>query len=184
MDEEYSAIQVLRPSQPLAWIAAVVAIAVSCGAAFYVEPTWSEPLRLLLYLAVMFSLLEGLWRHDLRPRLLWNDGGLVLVDSRRTHLLTWSEVKVISVRGNKISIRGPSGVIEHGFDRWWLLAAISRRVHDLPTTIESSLRTAQERGLRRSDVAPPPVPRVRRPWILHVVAAVEFAATIGYRHWM
>ncbi|BCB76295.1 hypothetical protein GCM10022251_25010 [Phytohabitans flavus] len=160
-------LQVVRPNQVVGWSAAVVAVGAAGTAGFLSDPLWMR----LLWTGVMLLLLEELWRYDLRPRLLWNDGGLVLVDGRGVHRHTWAEVKAIGVRDNRVSVRTPDGVLEARFDRPWWLARVHRSTRDLPVTIEARLRAAQDAGLAGSAQEPPPAPRVRRPVPLYLLAA-------------
>jgi hypothetical protein len=159
--------QVVRPNRVLGWSAVVVAVGATGAAGALADRLWAR----LLWVAVMLLIVEELWRYDLRPRLLWNDGGLVLVDGRGVHRHPWTEVTSVGVRDNRVSVRTAAGVLEARFDRPWWLARVHPSTRDLPVRIESRLRAAREAGLAGSVPEPPPAPRVRRPAALYLLAA-------------
>ncbi|MDQ7904937.1 hypothetical protein RB614_10430 [Phytohabitans sp. ZYX-F-186] len=166
--------QVVRPNQVLGWSAVVVAVAATGAAGAFADRLWAR----LLWVGVMLLLLEELWRYDLRPRLLWNDGGLVLVDGRGVHRHPWAEVTAIGVRDNRVSVRTPEGMLEARFDRPWWLARVHPSTRDLPTAIEARLRAAHDAGLGGTGAEPPPAPRVRRPAALFLLAAAGVLAVM------
>ncbi|BCB90887.1 hypothetical protein [Phytohabitans suffuscus] len=159
--------QVVRPNQVLGWSAVVVAVAATVAAGALTDQLWAR----LLWVGVMLLLLEELWRYDLRPRLLWNDGGLVLVDGRGVHRHAWTEVGAVGVRDNRVTVRTSGGVLEARFDRPWWLARVHPSTRDRPFRIEARLRAAQDAGLAGTGLEPPPAPTVRRPVALYLLAA-------------
>ncbi|MFC0532402.1 hypothetical protein [Phytohabitans kaempferiae] len=172
--------QVIRPNQVIGWTAAVVAVVAATAGSTAVDLPWGGPLLWQVFCgAMMLLLLDALWRHDFRPRLLWNAGGLVLVDRDGAHRYAWSDVRTVSARGNTISIRTPEGLLQTHFDRPWWLARLRPSIRDLPETIQARLRTAHEAAVAGSAEEPPPAPRVRRPVALYLLAAAGLLAIVG-----
>lgn len=158
---------VVRPNRVLGWSAVVVSAGATGAAGALADELWAR----LLWVAVMMLLLEQLWRYDLRPRLVWNDGGLVLVDGKGVHRHPWTEVTSVGVRDNRVSVRTAGGALEARFDRPWWLARVHPSTRDLPAVIEARLRAARDAGLAGAAPEPPPAPRVRRPVALYLLAA-------------
>lgn len=180
-EEARNSVETLQSSRILGWVALVVVVIVSCVASIYVVVPVSEPFGTAFWAVVLVASSEEVWRKDLRPRMLWNPGGLAIIDSRRIHQLSWEEVKVISVAGNKISIRTSNQVIKFRFDRPWLLTKRNTRFRDLPQLVERSLRDCQEISLRGSDATPPNVPSVRRPFLLYGIVGIGLILIVGTR---
>jgi hypothetical protein len=160
-------LQVVRPNPVLGWSAVVVSVGATGAAGALAERLWVR----LLWVAVMLLLVEQLWRYDLRPRLLWNGGGLALVDGKGVHRHAWAQVTAIGVRDNRVSVRTPDGALEVRFDRPWWLARVHPSTRDMPATVEARLRAAWDAGRAGDEPEPPPAPQVRRPAALYLLAA-------------
>jgi hypothetical protein len=172
--------QVIRPNQLVGWSAAIVAVAVTVAASAFVDLPWGGSLlRQVFWGAVMLLLLDEIWRYDFRPRMLWNSGGLVVVDRKGAHRHPWAEVRTISVRSNTVFIRTPDGLLKTRFDRLWWLARLCPSIRDLPETIEHRLRAAHDNGLASSSREPPSTPRTGRPLMLYVLAVVGLLAIVA-----
>lgn len=130
----------------------------------------------LLIVVVALPLMEMLWRSGLRPRLVWNDGGIAVVRSFTTKVYRWAEIARVEEEFNRIHLvlaDGGEEVFE--FDQLWLWSKISKRYAARAGRNEAALRAALARGRAVGEVVPPPVAAPRRPiplYLLVVPAAV------------
>lgn len=145
----------LRSNPSATW----VAVAVAClGIAAPAGGLLTTGIAAPAVSAVVAALLcELLWRFDLRPRLLWNDGGVTIVHPLSVITLRWNEIATITTTGNTIHVSGH----DWEFDRYWWLARLSpayaQRQHDLVATLTDALERGREGGEPPSDIPRRPV---------------------------
>ncbi|GAA4426869.1 hypothetical protein GCM10023148_30460 [Actinokineospora soli] len=130
--------------------------------------------------AVAAALLcELIWRFDLRPRALWNGGGLTLVQPFAVDVVRWGAIGSVAVSGNTVRVTASDGTPhEWEFDRYWWLARFSSAYAERSDVLEARLVDALEKGRGEGDVHRPPSGIPRRP--LAFLLLVAGSAVAGH----
>jgi hypothetical protein len=132
-------------------------------------PAWLPPWVVIVVVAL--PLLELIWRSGLRPRLMWNDGGLTVVRWSTMSAYRWQRIARIHEEFNRMHIvldDGTEDVWE--FDQAWLWGKISRSYEARKGRRAALLTEALERGRQVGDVVRPPERAPRRPVSLYLLA--------------
>lgn len=139
-------------------------------------PAWVPPWAVVAVVAL--PLLEVIWRSGLRPRLVWNEGGLAVVRPFTTSVYRWEEVGRVEEEFNRLHIVLHDGHEEvWEFDQAWLWSKVSKRYAARRGRNQEALTEALERGRRIGDVVRPPSGAPRRPLVLYLLAVP--AAVLG-----
>ncbi|WP_143174092.1 hypothetical protein [Streptoalloteichus hindustanus] len=139
-------------------------------------PSWVPPGLLTLFASLLP--LELVWRSGLRPRIVWNVGGITIVRWFTVSAYPWSEIVRIYEESNRIHIllnNKDEEVWE--FDHLWLWSKLSKRYAARAGKIGSRLSKALEDGRLYGAAVPPPVDLPRRPAALYLLAVL--AAVFG-----
>lgn len=136
-------------------------------------PAWA------VSLVVALPLLEFVaWRSGLRPRLVWNDGGVLVVRSFSTAVYRWSAIARVEEEFNRLHLVFADGGEEvWEFDQLWLWSKLSRSYAARRGRNQALLTAGLERGRAVGDVVRPPEVVPRRPVGLSVL--VLLAAVLG-----
>ncbi|MGW5052614.1 hypothetical protein [Actinokineospora sp. NPDC004072] len=111
---------------------------------------------------------EIIWRFGIRPRLLWNEGGLAIVHPLSVCLVRWSEVATVELQGNAIRVSASAGQThEWDFDRMWWLARLSDRYASRGVNAVEEMRS----HLGRGEAHRLPAAELSRPWVMWLVVA-------------
>jgi hypothetical protein len=138
-------------------------------------PTWVPAWAVIL--VVGLPLMEMLWRSGLRPRLVWNEGGLAVVRPFSMSVYRWSEIARFEEEFNRLHIVFADGSEEvREFDHLWLWSKISKRYAARSGRNQAALTEALKVGRERGELVRPPSEVPRRPVVLYLlmVPAVVF----------
>lgn len=138
-------------------------------------PGWIPPW--LVIVVIGLPLMEMIWRSGLRPRLVWNDGGLAVLRSFTTRVYRWSEISRFWEDGNRIHIHFADRTEDvWEFDHLWLWSKISQSYAAREGRNQAALTEALANGRKHGEEARPPAVVPRRPVVLHllVVPAAVF----------
>ncbi|MEU7528091.1 PH domain-containing protein [Saccharothrix sp. NPDC042600] len=147
-------------------------------------PAWAPPWAVSVVVAL--PLLELMWRSGLRPRVVWNDGGLLIVRPFSASTLRWSEVARVEEEFNRLHVvlaEGGEEVWE--FDQAWLWSKLSKSYGARRGRNAALLTTALERGRAVGEVVRPPDRLPRRPLALYslllpAAALGQFLVSLGF----
>ncbi|RLK61322.1 hypothetical protein CLV68_1859 [Actinokineospora cianjurensis] len=168
----------LSGSRPINGFGLAVMCVLSALVPSYLVLEWGAGLPAIPIAAVVAAgACEVIWRSGLRPRLLWNEGGLTAVWAVRVRALRWSEIARIDVRGNAFLVAtGDGESLRWEFDRVWWLARLSRRYADVGSGVGARLQEALDSGRAGGELHRPPEFRARRPWLVFVLVVAAAAA--------
>lgn len=130
------------------------------------------------------AMCELFWRCGIRPRLLWNAGGIVIVHPLHTVHLRWTDVASVRSEGNLILVTSLAGHRhEWGFDRVWWLASRSPTYANRGGRIAEHMSSLIESRRLESEVHRLPAADYRRPvafllLIMATAAASHFATPL------
>jgi hypothetical protein len=128
-------------------------------------PPWA------VIVVIALPLMEMLWRSGLRPRLVWNDGGIAVVRSFTMSVHRWSEIARFEEEFNRIHIFFADGTEEvREFDHLWLWSKISTRYAARKGRNQAALMEALANGRERGEVVRPPAEVPRRHVVLYLLA--------------
>lgn len=131
-------------------------------------PTWIPAWAVIL--VVGLPLMEMIWRSGLRPRLVWNDGGIAVVRPFTISVYRWSEIARFDEEFNRIHIVfADDGEEEWEFDQAWLWSKISKRYAARRGRNQAALMKALEEGRARGELVRPPSEVPRRPVALYLI---------------
>ncbi|GAA3667610.1 PH (Pleckstrin Homology) domain-containing protein [Lentzea atacamensis] len=140
-------------------------------------PAWVPPWAVILVIGL--PLMEMLWRSGLRPRLMWNDGGIAVVRPFTTAVFRWSEIAGFEEEFNRIHIVLADDSEEvWEFDNAWLWSKISKSYAARKGRNQAALTEALANGRERGETVRPPEKLPRRPAVLYllVVPAAVFGS--------
>lgn len=169
----------IRRSKLINYFAAVmlVAMATIVPASEIVRiPAWLP--AWVVVIVVALPLLELIWRSGLRPRLMWNEGGLTVVRWFTMSAYRWHAIARVHEEFNRMHIVLDDGTEEvWEFDQAWLWGKISKSYEARKGRRAALLTEALERGREVGDVARPIERAPRRPIALYLLAVP--AAVLG-----
>ncbi|WP_439663596.1 hypothetical protein ACSHWB_20435 [Lentzea sp. HUAS TT2] len=169
----------IRRSALINYFAAVVltaGAAVVPAAELVRVPGWVPPWTLILVTAL--PLLEMIWRSGLRPRLMWNDGGLAVVRSFTMSVHRWDSIARFDEEFNRVRVVFADGSEEEWeFDHAWLWSKISKSYAAREGRNRDALTEALRTGRERGELVRPPSRLPRRPAALYLLAVP--AAVLG-----
>ncbi|WP_309114044.1 hypothetical protein [Saccharothrix sp.] len=169
----------IRRSALINYFAAVMCALFAGGvpaAELVVLPGWVPAWAVSLVVAL--PLVELMWRSGLRPRLVWNDGGVLVVRSLTASVYRWSAIARVEEEFNRLHLVFAGGGEEvWEFDQLWLWSKLSPSYAARRGRNEALLTAALERGRAVGEVVRPPERLPRRPVALYVL--VVLAAVLG-----